>query len=126
LMTATFDRRRCSSMPTRRIAFDTVGTSSRMVGRVTPSRVVFSYSAEPRPAEIDGESKVALEATCGWEWLAELLEDAGYELHLAHPLRTKGDRRCARQDRLPRCAHTGSPPARRPAAAQWPPPAAGR
>lgn len=39
--------------------------------------------------EIDGESKIALEATYGWEWLAELLEDAGYELHLAHPLRTK-------------------------------------
>ena len=36
-------------------------------------------------AEIDGESKIALEATYGWE----LLEEAGYELHLAHPLRTK-------------------------------------
>jgi transposase len=33
--------------------------------------------------------QVALEATYGWEWLADLLEDAGYELHLAHPLRTK-------------------------------------
>src|SRR6266540_3725413 len=32
--------------------------------------------------------QVALEATYGWEWLADLLEDAGYELHLAHPLRT--------------------------------------
>ena len=40
-------------------------------------------------AEIDGECRIALEATYGWEWLAELLEDAGYELHLAHPLRTK-------------------------------------
>ena len=40
-------------------------------------------------AEVDGESKVALEATYGWEWLADLLQDAGYELHLAHPLRTK-------------------------------------
>jgi transposase len=39
--------------------------------------------------ELDGESKVALEATYGWEWLADLLEDHGYELHLAHPLRTK-------------------------------------
>src|SRR5690349_13821709 len=38
--------------------------------------------------ELDGESKIALEATYGWEWLAELLEDAGYELHLAHPPRT--------------------------------------
>ena len=39
--------------------------------------------------ELDGESKIALEATYGWEWLADLLEDHGYELHLAHPLRTK-------------------------------------
>src|SRR5215218_6655554 len=39
--------------------------------------------------ELDGESKLALEATYGWEWLAELVEDHGYELHLAHPLRTK-------------------------------------
>ena len=40
-------------------------------------------------AEIDGESKIALEATYGWEWLADVLQDAGYDLHLAHPLRTK-------------------------------------
>jgi transposase len=40
-------------------------------------------------AEIDGECRVAVEASYGWEWLADLLEDAGYELHLAHPLRTK-------------------------------------
>jgi transposase len=32
---------------------------------------------------------VALEATYGWEWLAELLQDAGYDVHLAHPLRTR-------------------------------------
>src|SRR5262245_17192017 len=35
------------------------------------------------------EPRVAVEATYGWEWLADLLEDAGCELHLAHPLRTK-------------------------------------
>jgi transposase len=40
-------------------------------------------------ADVGDESKVALEATYGWEWLAELLEDAGYDVHLAHPLRTK-------------------------------------
>ena len=39
--------------------------------------------------EIDGECRIALEATYGWEWLADVLQDAGYELHLAHPLRTK-------------------------------------
>jgi transposase len=32
---------------------------------------------------------VALEATYGWEWLAELLEEAGFDVHLAHPLRTR-------------------------------------
>jgi transposase len=32
---------------------------------------------------------VAVEATYGWEWLADVLQDAGYELHLAHPLRTR-------------------------------------
>ena len=28
------------------------------------------------------ETHVALEATYGWEWLAEMLEDAGFDLHL--------------------------------------------
>jgi transposase len=36
-----------------------------------------------------GECRIALEATYGWEWLADVLQDAGYELHLAHPARTK-------------------------------------
>jgi transposase len=40
-------------------------------------------------SEIDGGSKVALVASYGWEWLVDLLEEAGYELHLADPLRTK-------------------------------------
>src|SRR5206468_4153931 len=36
-----------------------------------------------------GECRIALEATYGWEWLADVLQDAGYELNLAHPMRTK-------------------------------------
>jgi transposase len=40
-------------------------------------------------ASFGGEAKIALEATYGWEWLVDLLETAGHELHLAHPLRTK-------------------------------------
>jgi transposase len=36
-----------------------------------------------------GIARVALEATYGWEWLAELLDEAGYDVHLAHPLRTR-------------------------------------
>ena len=39
--------------------------------------------------ELGGELQVALEATYGWEWLADLLEQDGHELHLSHPLRTK-------------------------------------
>src|ERR1700691_4324433 len=39
--------------------------------------------------DLDGESQIAVEATYGWEWLAELLEDSGYDFHLAHPLRTR-------------------------------------
>src|SRR5262249_30917119 len=40
-------------------------------------------------AELDGELQVALEATYGWEWLADLLEAEGHVRHLSHPLRTK-------------------------------------
>src|ERR687894_2427596 len=39
--------------------------------------------------ELGEDARFALEATYGWEWLAELLEREGRELHLAHPLRTK-------------------------------------
>ena len=40
-------------------------------------------------AELGAEVEVALEAAYGWEWLADLLEEAGVSLHLAHPLGTK-------------------------------------
>jgi transposase len=40
-------------------------------------------------AGLGADARFALEATYGWEWLAELLEGEGRELHLAHPLRTK-------------------------------------
>ena len=40
------------------------------------------------PVDVEG-THVALEATYGWEWLAELLQEAGYDVHLAHPLRTR-------------------------------------
>ena len=38
---------------------------------------------------LEGESRIAVEATYGSEWLAELREDAGDDTHLAHPLRTR-------------------------------------
>jgi transposase len=40
-------------------------------------------------AELPEPPVVALEAGFGWEWLADLLEQQGLELHLAHPLRTR-------------------------------------
>jgi transposase len=40
-------------------------------------------------AELGGDTRVALEAAFGWEWLADLLEAEGIELHLAHPRHTK-------------------------------------
>lgn len=40
-------------------------------------------------ADLGGDAKVALEAAFGWEWLADLLEGEGIELHLAHPRHTK-------------------------------------
>jgi transposase len=38
--------------------------------------------------EADG-THVAVEATYGWEWLADALKEAGFDVHLAHPLRTR-------------------------------------
>ena len=32
---------------------------------------------------------VAFEAAFGWSWLADLLEDYGFDAHLVHPLRCK-------------------------------------
>jgi transposase len=43
-------------------------------------------------AELGGEARVALEAAFGWEWLADLLEAEGIELHLAHPRHTTSRR----------------------------------
>jgi transposase len=34
--------------------------------------------------------KVVIEATYGWYWAVDVLEEAGAEVHLAHPLYMKG------------------------------------
>jgi transposase len=52
--------------------------------RVVTGRETFTDAL----GEPDG-THVALEATYGWEWLAELLSEAGFDVHLAHPLRTR-------------------------------------
>src|SRR5712671_2145739 len=39
--------------------------------------------------DLPSGTPVAFEAAFGWTWLAELLEDYGFEAHLVHPLRCK-------------------------------------
>ncbi len=39
--------------------------------------------------DLPSGTPVAFEATFGWSWLAELLEDYGFEAHMVHPLRCK-------------------------------------
>ena len=39
--------------------------------------------------DLPGGTPVAFEAAFGWGWLAQLLEDDGFEAHLVHPLRCK-------------------------------------
>ena len=47
----------------------------------------------------DGDTRVALEATYGWEWLAELLEEAGYVAPAPRaPATLPGDRLSSGQD----------------------------
>jgi transposase len=65
-------------------AFDEEGTeivSRRVTNDPEVLRALFR--------ELGSESKVALEAAFGWEWLADLLAEEGLELHLAHPRHTK-------------------------------------
>src|SRR5215210_3617954 len=57
---------------------------------------------------VGGDSRIAVEATYGWEWLAELLEDAGYDVHLAHPSRTRAIAAARREDRRGRRPHAGA------------------
>jgi transposase len=39
--------------------------------------------------DLPAGTPVAFEAAFGWSWLAELLEDYGFDAHLVHPLRCK-------------------------------------
>ena len=52
-------------------------------------------------AEAGPEPEVVLEATWGWYWAADVIEEAGGRVHLAHPLGVKGfeNRRVKNDDR---------------------------
>lgn len=53
--------------------------------RITNDRATFLEILDG----LHGETQIAVEATYGWEWLVDALEDAGHEVHLSHPLRTR-------------------------------------
>jgi transposase len=58
-------------------------------GEVTQQRIATGREAFAEAlGEPDG-THVAIEATYGWEWLADMLGEAGFDVHLAHPLRTR-------------------------------------
>jgi hypothetical protein len=59
---------------------------------------------------------VAFEAAFGTGWLAELLEDYGFEAHLVHPLRCKAIASARLKNDKGRRRHLGAAAARRPAA----------
>src|SRR5215813_6423103 len=58
---------------------------------------------------------VAFEAAFGWSWLAELLEDYGFEAHLVHPLRCKAIASARLKNDKGRRGDLGAAAARRPA-----------
>ena len=43
--------------------------------------------------DLPSGTPVAFEAAFGWSWLADLLEDYGFEAHMVHPLRCKASAR---------------------------------
>ena len=83
------------SNPTRWVGVDLHRRRSQIAiiderGELTLSRRIVNDRETFK--ELLGEPEamhVALEATYGWEWLAELLQEGGYDVHLAHPLRTR-------------------------------------
>ena len=48
------------------------------------------------------EAEVAMEATWGWYWAADVIAECGARLHLAHPLGDRRLRQPAGEERLPR------------------------
>jgi transposase len=70
---------------------------SDLVGVDGLGGVVWKHRISSSPADFlrvfgelePGSFEVAFEATYGWGWLADLLQDAGIPAHMSHPLATK-------------------------------------
>ena len=58
--------------------------------------------------DLPSGTPVAFEAAFGWSWLAELLEDYGFEAHLVHPLRCKAIASARLKNDKGRCGHFGA------------------
>jgi Transposase len=63
---------------------DGVKVSSTKVDNRDPAALVDAVAAGGEGCD------VVVEATWGWYWVADLLSDAGFVVHLAHPLGVKG------------------------------------
>jgi hypothetical protein len=66
--------------------------------------------------DLPSGTPVAFEAAFGWSWLAELLEDYGFEAHLVHPLRCKAIASARLKNDKGRRGDLGAAAARGPAA----------
>ena len=93
------------SNPTRWVGIDLHRRRSQIAiidehGELTLSRRIVNDRDTFREllGDADG-THVALEATYGWEWLAELLEEAGYDGASRASVAHAGDRCCAGEDR---------------------------
>src|SRR6266581_1085970 len=66
--------------------------------------------------DLPSGTAVAFEAAFGWSWLADLLEDYGFDAHLVHPLRCKAIASARLKNDKGRRRDPGAAAARRPAA----------
>jgi Transposase len=65
--------------------------------------------------DLPSGTPAAFEAASGWSWLADLLEDYGFESHLVHPLRCKAIASARLKNDKGRRRHPGAAPAGGPA-----------
>ena len=66
--------------------------------------------------DLPAGTPVAFEAAFGWSWLADLLEDYGFDRHLVPPAAVQGHRLRAAEERQDRRRDPGAVAARGPAA----------
>jgi Transposase len=66
--------------------------------------------------DLPSGTPVAFEGAYGWSWLADLLEDYGFEAHLVHPLRCKAIASARLKNDKGRRGDLGAAAPRRPAA----------